>query len=97
MKDTTTYNGYTNHATWNANLWLSNDEPTYRTVWFAAQDAFRLQGSNAVTALAEWLERSDLTKHLLKHDGINASEVNWNEIAGRWIEDVRESLNNDED
>lgn len=28
--NSTTYNGWTNHDTWNCNLWLTNDEITYR-------------------------------------------------------------------
>lgn len=28
-QDTTLYNGWSNYATWSANLWLQNDEATY--------------------------------------------------------------------
>ena len=37
--DNETYNGWTNHATWCVNLWLSNDEGTYRHCRSLARDA----------------------------------------------------------
>jgi hypothetical protein len=32
MNGKETYNGWTNRATWNVNLWAMSDEPSYRNV-----------------------------------------------------------------
>jgi len=37
--DDDTYNGWVNYATWNVNLWLSNEEAHYRRISRAARQA----------------------------------------------------------
>ena len=82
------YNGWTNYATWNVNLWLTNDEGSYNYWMERARDS-------EVNGLAILLEDehkeampeldsstySDLLQHVL-------GSVNWHEIAKSLIEEA---------
>lgn len=63
------YNGWTNWDTWNANLWLNNDE----NVHINLQDC---QNSNDVKVL--FIDTFDTGSN--EHDGIDYGRVNWYEI-----------------
>lgn len=82
------YNGWTNYATWNVNLWLTNDEGSYNYWMERARDS-------EVNELAIALENehreampelnastySDLLQYIL-------SSVNWHEIAKSLTEEA---------
>lgn len=75
MTDSSTYQGWTNWDTWNANLWLTNDQYLYNA-------AMTCQDARAVRAL--FMETfADSTRFWGEHpylDGINPDAVNWQEI-----------------
>ena len=60
------YNGWKNHATWNANLWLNNEEVTYNA----------LCGIENVESLKEFY----LATFGEYYDDINVEEVDFKEI-----------------
>lgn len=66
------YNGWTNWDTWNCNLWLNNDEDYYK-------EARRICGRNNLNHAEVLLEK--LAKGIIPaNEGIDYSEVNWEEI-----------------
>lgn len=82
-----TYNGYTNYETWCVNLWLDNDEGTYRYIQELTAEAVDEDGDNPTSALETAIEDyvvggmtddgsvySDLLSHAL-------GMVDWREIA----------------
>lgn len=82
------YNGWTNYATWNVNLWLTNDEGSYNYWMERARDsevnelAIALEGEHK-EAMPELDSStySDLLQHVL-------GSVNWREIAKSLIEEA---------
>ena len=91
----TSYNGWSNYETWNVNLWLSNDEPTYKYCVMLSKTFCE------PIELAKRLEQFVLGfKPEIKMVGacgsptgvfsdlLNAalSEVNWREIAESYID-----------
>lgn len=76
MTSPSDYHGWTNRATWSANLWLNNDEQYYKE---AAKMVFE---RHDVVVLARALARQchrwwgGMTK-----DGCPLDDVNWLEIA----------------
>jgi len=95
------YNGWTNYETWAVNLWLSNEEPSYRYWEEVSQEvADGAEATNIFTraeqarfALADRLkaEHEEALPELQGFAGdlLNAalSEVNWGEIAEALLED----------
>lgn len=87
------YNGWTNYETWVVNLWLANDEGLYIEATDRATNA-----DGDVYDLAQDFKSwvcDDLAPDLgasFAADLLNAalSEVDWNEIATSWLEDVAE-------
>lgn len=69
------YQGWTNWDTWNANLWLNNDESSYRE---ARRICIR-ENARDLRALAEAI--------IPKDEGIDFDEVNWDEIIAGFNEE----------
>ena len=85
-----TYNGWTNRATWNAVLWIANDERLYKS-WRAQSIA-----NNSRTGKV-WTE--ELVRFFLRlwwpdgktPDGCDwETEANLQEIADAWDEEAKE-------
>lgn len=113
MTDTSkTYNGWTNYETWAVNLWLSNDEGSYRYSAGLADDAWNdteaskrnTRKENAADALAEQLKdmhdeaMPEAVNNTVFADLLNAalSEVNWYEIAMSLLEEYEDERVYDE-
>ena len=82
-----TYNGWTNYATWNTALWVDNEEYTYFT---RIDEQKRIVEWTA--ALVESFVREvfpdgtpDMQDGVMMRDGLNA--VNYEEIATHWNEE----------
>ena len=94
-----TYNGWSNYETWAVNLWLSNEEGSYRywtdrTRELIAECADGDADRSALSRLARELEEAvseecAIPKASLAADLMNAAlgEVDWCEIARSWIDD----------
>jgi hypothetical protein len=72
------YNGWTNWDTWNANLWLANDEGTYRQLCDRAAD---------MTAEEFGAEARELLDGLGNPDGIEYDNVDWEEVRQAFAEE----------
>ena len=71
---TTTYNGYTNRATWNCALWLTNDESIYRLM----VETFRQE--QADTESVQFFCNL-LWPNCETPDGDELADVNWPEVV----------------
>lgn len=103
MTHNNTYNGWTNYETWLVNLWINNEEPSYRYWREEAQRHWQLAIDaldddpvrRAVTDLADQLkeeigEQAPTPPPSLYADLMDGalSEVDWWEIAQHMIQEI---------
>lgn len=107
------YNGWANYETWAVKLWIDNEEPSYRHALSLATEHYSdasadktfSRAERARFALAEALKEefedgnplagetnaySDLLSAAL-------SEVDWDEIAEAYIEEVQEEIDEEDE
>jgi|GEM_PF-998538 len=98
-KATKTYNGWSNYETWAVNLWLSNEEGSYRywtdrTRELLAEERAGGESCSTLNRLAEELKESiceecELQTACLAADLMTAAlgEVDWYEIARSFLDE----------
>lgn len=88
------YNGWTNYETWNASLWMDNDDGYWRN---SAENAMRDAGYDKDAATLELAcEMEDVHEDAMPAvEGMYAdllgaamSRINWYEIAKHYIDEV---------
>lgn len=80
------YNGWTNRATWNVELWFSNEESLYRFKMDqinGVRDPEEINGSFVRRCAEEIFPNG--TPDMA--DAMCLAEVNWDEIADGWKEE----------
>lgn len=84
--DQQSYNGWTNHATWLVNLWLTNDEYTEAGLRMAVRYGGHKGAKDYVDEL---LDESGIDSGTMWHDLITSclSDVDWREIALHYEDD----------
>lgn len=104
MSDEKGYNGWSNYETWNAAVWLDNDQGSYNTAREMAQEAYD-QAEAERSFTREERATLDLAKQLEKmikeqdplagqasmfSDLLTAAlgEIDWYEISEHYMEDV---------
>ena len=104
MSDNTTYNGWSNYETWNANNWISDGMMDAETMAHdrlaeAVEDESDMETaiSNATDALAEQMEEgcNDLCEDTCPQAGLFAdllnsalARINWREIAESYVKEI---------
>ncbi len=85
----TTYNGYSNRATWNLILWISNDECAY--TFF--QDLYYRIGGDVIEDRTDAVERTSREWFgSTTPDGDRLDDVNWIEATESLDEDYEEII-----
>ena len=107
-----TYNGWTNYATWNVALWLGNEDDSFiteQTREFYANakepEDYNTREQETAYRLAEWMKSYIEELNPLADDASMFSDllqsalddVNWNEIAEHYIDDLDKTEFEDED
>ena len=67
-----TYNGWANYETWNASLWMQNDEFLYNTARACVKYA---EGENPWTKFVRCMTQGQIGRHLLT----TGDGVKWND------------------
>ena len=73
VKDEKKYNGWTNRATWSAQLWLANDEYTYELMC-----SLNMTDASQFENFCHYIWDNETP------DGISLDDVNWEEVAEAW-------------
>ena len=96
------YNGWPNYETWNANLWIDNEEGVYLTAWEQCKQAFEycedegLPKFQTVYRLGEILEQLFVDVWFSdeevgpKGDAIQSylKTIDWNRIAQHYYDEL---------
>jgi hypothetical protein len=78
----TSYNGWTNRATWAIALWLDNDEPLYRAMQAYARDMDRRLAIITGERVKAWFATITLPAAVsARAEAFGHGDVNWQEIA----------------
>ena len=89
MNNDTTYNGYTNRATWNLILWISNDESAYHHF----RDLYLRIGGDDPDDRQNMIERESREWYgSTTPDGDLLDDVDWEEIRQMMDDDNSEIL-----
>lgn len=80
------YSGWTNRATWNVALWVSNEKPLYDKLMVVCKELAR-EGCHWTDEMA--LEFSKEIFGSMTPDKESLDDANWQEIAEAWNEDVK--------
>jgi hypothetical protein len=89
MNNDTTYNGYTNRATWNLMLWVSNDESAY----FHFRDLYLRIGGDDPDVREDMIQREAREWYgSTTPDGDLLDDVDWEEIREMMDDDNSEIL-----
>jgi hypothetical protein len=101
-KDEEGYNGKTNYETWAVALWIDNDQQTYGWAREITRDIIKSADpedkdytihADVANALKDWFEEqnplSDTATVFTDLLGAALSEIDWYEIAGNYIEEVK--------
>ena len=79
--------GWTNQATWNTQLWITNQYGTYRSIMAIYK---RSRNSGDFADCLEHYLRSIIWDKDITPDGYKLGTVNWCEIADSWYKDNEE-------
>jgi len=89
---TDTYNGWTNWATWNVNLWIDNEEWLYHAKISLLESAWRtIEGIDVRAFVTEHMHGT--TPDFDSPSDIAA--VDWQEIAEHWETERQEMITED--
>ena len=79
------YQGYSNWETWNASLWLSNDEGFYRTVIDIMSQEFEYNHQR-FDAVGEYF--NELLDEKVITDKISTHRIDWKEVCEGFSEET---------
>lgn len=112
MSQNKQYNGWANYETWAVKLWIDNEEPSYRHALSLATEHYSDASADKTFSRSERARfgLADALKEMLEDgnpltgeasvysDLLSAalSEVNWDEIAEAYIEEVQEEIDLEE-
>ncbi len=89
MTTASDYNGWTNWATWQINLWIDNEEPFYR----AKQRLLRRISGDDSTESYEWVV--EFIENIFPEgtpdmDPNDMKDVNWDELVESFVNESKE-------
>ncbi len=105
------YNGWPNYETWNANLWIDNEEGVYRTAWSQCRQVYdacreeELERWEGIDRMGETLEQlfvdvwfSDEEEASPRQDALISylKMIEWNRIAEHYWEDISREVEEEE-
>lgn len=84
------YNGWSNYATWNINLWVDNDERDYRLkVDYLNKLKLPVTATDVQRFVKDYMGNTTPDLKEATGEGYRIQDVNWQEIADFW-EDERQ-------
>ena len=82
------YNGWTNYATWNINLWVDNEERDYRLkVEYLQQLGHKVTDIDVRRFVKDYMDNTTPDLKDSTVEGARFQDINWEEIASFWEEE----------